>query len=127
MPRITTTTKTTFDNSSDAPTKWDHAAARLISKTTAPDDLDPTPCWLWTGAKHGQGRGYGKFHLDGRTISAHKAAFLLFRGDITPGNVLGHKCNNEACANPWHLEDQTQSANLTYCIESGRHNSQKQR
>lgn len=115
-----TTTKRTTSH-----TKADRDALRWLALIDLPDDQDTTPCWTWTGAAHGQGRGYGKFWLDGKTISAHKAGYLLFRGPVTPGNVLGHTCNNERCANPWHLVDQTQAENMSYCVESGRHPSQR--
>lgn len=105
--------------------KEERDALRWLALVELPDDLDIEPCWTWAGAAHGQNRGYGKFWLNGKTISAHKAGYLLFRGAVTPGNVLGHKCDNERCCNPWHLEDQTQSANIQHCVEAGRHNSSK--
>jgi hypothetical protein len=101
---------------------------RFLAKVAIPDDPeDRLACWPWQGAKHGQNRGYGKFHLDGKTISAHRAAFLLFVGDLEEGQVVGHKCNNEQCVSPWHLEATSQSENMTYCVQCGRHNSQQEK
>lgn len=100
--------------------------ARFAAKVEFPADLhDNDSCWIWVGAKHGQGRGYGKFSLKGKTISAHKASHLLFVGPVAPGLVVGHQCNNERCVNPFHLKAETQSANISYCVASGRHNSQR--
>jgi hypothetical protein len=96
---------------------------RFLSKVQFP--ADPNGCWIWNGAKHGQGRGYGKFRLGGRMVSAHKAAYLLFEGTVAPGLVLGHQCNNERCCNPRHLKAETQSSNMAYCVASGRHPSQR--
>jgi hypothetical protein len=54
---------------------------RFAAKVILPEDVeDVETCWIWNGAKHGEGRGYGKFHLMGKTMSAHRAAFLLFKG-----------------------------------------------
>lgn len=95
---------------------------RFAAKVQLPTDQDG--CWLWTGAKHGQGRGYGKFRLGGKVVSAHKAAYRLFVGEVAEGMVLGHQCNREECCNPHHLKAESQSSNMKYCVKSGRHNSQ---
>jgi hypothetical protein len=95
---------------------------RFTAKVEFPADNDG--CWLWQGAKHGQGRGYGKIRLGGKVVSAHKAGYLLFVGPVEEGKVLGHQCNNESCCNPSHLKAESQSENMTYCVMSGRHNSQ---
>lgn len=98
---------------------------RFVAKVLFPADPNDTEsCWIWVGAKHGQGRGYGKFWLDGKMVSAHKASHLLFVGPVADGLVVGHQCNNESCVNPFHLEQETQSSNIQYCVASGRHNSQ---
>lgn len=100
--------------------------SRFNSKVSIPAAADITePCWIWTGAKHSKTRGYGKFKLAGKCMNAHKAAYLLFIGEVASGMVLGHSCNNERCSNPYHLNQETQSQNMTYCVRSGRHNSQK--
>lgn len=104
----------------------DQDLIRFANKCLLPDDLEDTkPCWLWQGAKHGQGRGYGKFSLAGKTMSAHKASYLLFNGEIEDGLVVGHQCNNEGCVSPHHLKKETQSSNMQFCVASGRHVSQK--
>ena len=41
------------------------------------DGVD-TRCWMWTGGKDPS--GYGKFYWEGRTMGAHRAAFLLAYG-----------------------------------------------
>jgi hypothetical protein len=96
---------------------------RLLAKVLLPDDPSSDECWLWKGASHGQGRGYGKFRLGKRTTSAHRASYLLFNGEIPEGLVIGHSCNNERCCNPNHLGAVTQSDNILYSIICGRHNS----
>lgn len=116
MTSATTTTQTTeFYTDADA--------LRFLDKVDAPADLDTSVCWYWRGAKHGQGRGYGKFRLGGKVISAHRAAYLLFNGAVACGQVIGHLCNDERCCNPHHLVAQSQSDNIKYAVICGRHNS----
>lgn len=107
-------------------TERDSDLIRFTNKVLLPDDLnDTTPCWLWQGAKHGQGRGYGKFKLGGKNVSAHKASHLLFIGPVAEGLVVGHQCNNEACVSPHHLKAETQSSNIKYMWFCGRHASKR--
>lgn len=74
----------------------------------------PDECWLWTAAA--TKRGYGRFWLEGKRISAHAAAWLLYRGPISDGLVVDHVaargCRNTLCVNPAHLEPVTQRENV---------------
>ena len=62
------------------------------------DHLD-SRCWIWTGAVNAS--GYGRFSVDGRTVYAHRFAFLLGSGEL-PEQVL-HQCNNPRCCRFNHL------------------------
>jgi hypothetical protein len=62
---------------------------------------DANGCWPWAG--YVKPTGYGQFHLD-RPQNAHRAAWLLFRGAIAPGQHVDHLCRNRVCVNPDHLE-----------------------
>jgi hypothetical protein len=98
---------------------------RFADKCALPDNLeDVSRCWFWRGAKHSKKRAYGKFRLGGAVMNAHKASYIIFNGDVDEGLVVAHLCNCESCVNPAHLAAQTQSENMRYCVQSGRHNSQ---
>lgn len=77
----------------------------------------PNDCWLWTGAKKaGRKRKgisplYGAFGLNNKTVNAHVASYLFFKGNIKQGLEIDHLCRNTLCVNPNHLEAVTHSIN----------------
>lgn len=76
-------------------------------------------CWLWTGCKHST--GYGRFGLSTGNIEyAHRAAWLLFRGPITEGLFVLHRCDVRLCVNPEHLFLGTQLDNMRDASAKGR-------
>jgi hypothetical protein len=67
-------------------------------------------CWLWTGAL--DRKGYGRFRLAGAAVPAHRAAHVLFIGEIPTRFVIDHLCRNPRCVNPAHLEAVTNRTNV---------------
>lgn len=66
-------------------------------------------CWLWTGSTT---RGYGTFHVDGKSTYAHRYSYELHVGEIPEGAVIDHKCHAPSCVNPEHLHSVSQRENI---------------
>lgn len=72
-------------------------------------------CWLW---KAGLSMGYGRLGWDGYIARAHRVAFEIFH-HRKPRSLVLRKCGNRACANPRHLYEGNQVANLRDLFASG--------
>jgi hypothetical protein len=96
-------------------------ATRLRSKILA---MASDGCWIWDGCQvmpnplfpdYKYGRCYGpKSKCDERFVSgayAHRAAYIVFKGDIPDGMTVDHVCFNPLCVNPDHLQLLTRSEN----------------
>lgn len=69
-----------------------------------------TGCWLWTAAKNSP--GYGQIYWEGRQVGAHRLAYEVLVGPITPGFHTDHLCRVHSCVNPAHLEAVTERENI---------------
>lgn len=98
----------------------DSVEQKFLSRTIPEPN---TGCLLWTGAEGLD--GYGLFSVFGKTLRAHRVAWMLWRGPIPQGpGALGvivcHRCDTPFCVNPDHLFLGTQRDNIRDCIAKGR-------
>lgn len=81
------------------------------------DNISRNPvsgCWNWIGLTFHQS-GYGQINnkaLAPAPTTAHRAAWMLYRGPIPEGMMVLHKCDNRKCANPDHLYLGTNQQNM---------------
>lgn len=75
-----------------------------------------TSCWIWLANTSKD--GYAIFSLNGKSVSGHKAALLLYKGfpinTTTAKNKMNwdHVCRNRSCVNPAHLRLLTKRENI---------------
>lgn len=76
-------------------------------------------CIEW--AKSRNNDGYGQERYNGKTMRAHRAAWIKTNGFIPDGLYVLHKCDNRACVNIDHLYLGTQKDNMRDARIRGRY------
>jgi hypothetical protein len=79
-----------------------------------------TGCWIWLGLK--SQKGYGSISYQGKGVRTHRLAWQLTNGQIPPGMMVCHSCDNPSCINPDHLFLGTNSDNQKDRVSKGRKN-----
>lgn len=78
-------------------------------------------CWVWAGGV--SSRGYGSMRrgkrIDG-DIRAHRASWLIHKGEIPAGFGVLHRCDVPLCVNPDHLFLGTSLDNTHDMMSKGR-------
>lgn len=64
-------------------------------------------CWQWVKCKstHGYGifKNLERVTKGKKNVLAHRASFIIFKGEIPKGKFICHSCDSPACCNPDHL------------------------
>jgi len=74
-------------------------------------------CVPWEGKLF---EGYGNVYYRGRTLKAHRVAWIEANGPVPDGLVVDHVCRNRACVNVAHLRLLTREENLAIGIVHNR-------
>lgn len=74
-------------------------------------------CKLWS---ENDSDWYGSFRFGNKIVKAHRAAYILFIGDIPEGMHVCHTCDVKNCVNPDHLFIGTHRDNMIDMHSKGR-------
>ena len=77
-------------------------------------------CWFWTGSTDSDGYGYFSLSPTQKAVSAHRSAWILFKGVIPEGQCVLHSCDTPPCVNPNHLFLGTHKENIADKVAKGR-------
>lgn len=83
-------------------------------------------CWLWKGKAAKQNGGYGRAQLAaGKTVLAHRLAYVIAYGPLAPGECILHSCDTPLCVRPDHLFKGDRGDNARDMANKGRAHLQK--
>ncbi|MBY6385470.1 helix-turn-helix domain-containing protein [Rhodococcus qingshengii] len=78
-------------------------------------------CWEWTAAR--MKTGYGRFGIGSTNVwQAHRFSALLAWGQLSPGALVLHRCDNPACVRPEHLYEGNNFDNNADMVTRNRFN-----
>jgi len=79
----------------------------------------PSGCWEWQA--YINRHGYGHLNVNGKTIHAHRMAWIYKNGEISGKILVCHKCDNPKCVNLDHLFLGTNQDNKNDAVNKKRH------
>lgn len=76
-------------------------------------------CQIWLSSSRNP-YGHGHMGVNGRTVMAHRVAWMCNHGEIPDGMLILHKCDTAGCINPDHLFIGTHQDNEDDKVRKGR-------
>jgi hypothetical protein len=89
-----------------------NSSEQMLSKVTLDGD-----CLRWNGCKDKD--GYGLSAIRGKKMPAHRAHWILVRGELTSDQYVLHTCKHRDCINLDHLYVGTQKQNVQDQMDAG--------
>lgn len=74
--------------------------AKPIAERFWPKVQKSDGCWEWMGATT---FGYGRVNVERRSVLAHRVAYELTHGPVSPSLAVCHRCDNPRCVRASHL------------------------
>lgn len=78
-----------------------------------------TGCWIWIACS--LPCGYGTFRLNRKMLRAHRASWIIRKGEIPVGVDVLHRCDTPLCVNPDHLFLGNDQDNKNDSVAKNRH------
>lgn len=95
-------------------------------------EIDDNDCWNVISGAYKEKQGYNVFSLKiskrkYTRARLHRLIYIAVNGEIPPGKIVCHKCDNKGCINPNHLFLGTKKQNTQDMIKKGRASDWKDR
>lgn len=65
--------------------------------------IEADGCWIWQGSLNSKGYPLRRSNATGHLL-VHRAVYEALHGELSTELQVHHRCRNEACVNPAHLE-----------------------
>ena len=100
----------------DDPIEWFETLCEIYGRIDHKVDK-VTGCWI---LKDKSAFVHNQVYMRGKNYFLHRVFYAFYKGEITPGLVICHICDQPGCFNPDHLFIATQKENMQDMSYKGR-------